>query len=266
MANVFWLNGKTMARPTNLRTMYDAVTATNIPRKAQMVAGYVDTISIPQWSVADWALFPDAVHVEIVKKATSIFGNVLDVEKGDATAAQIPGWLTAMRARGFVPSVYTSYSNWNAVQQAVNNAGIAHPPYWIADYSQNSMTWWPTLNGIDAIAWQYTDPGAYDISLVTPYWEGINGMVMELTDLVPVPNLDSNGNYTGDGADAPVSDLLRFSDASVRWLVEKWVPYVNGVLASIVTQVSALQNAQTPEQLTGTATVNVSLAPVPPAN
>jgi hypothetical protein len=163
-----------LTRPTNLRLMYDAVTASNIPRKAQIVAGYVDTIQIPQWSAADWQLFPASIHVQIVKKAASIFGNVLDVEPGDATNAQVPGWLTQMRAAGYVPSVYTSYSNWNAVYQTVSANGLSQPPYWIADYSQNRDTWWPTLNGIDAVAWQYADIGPYDLSLVAPYWEGID--------------------------------------------------------------------------------------------
>src|SRR5205807_8665171 len=110
-----------MPRPRNLRTMYDAVTATNIPRSAAIVAGYVDQIVLKPWSAADWALFPNSIHVQIVKKATSIYGNVLDVEPGDATVAQVPSWLTQMRTKGYVPSVYTSYSNWNAIQQAVNN-------------------------------------------------------------------------------------------------------------------------------------------------
>jgi hypothetical protein len=67
---------------------------------------------------------------------------------------------------------------------------------------------------------------------------------MELTDQVPVPNLDTNGNYAGDGAPAAVADLLRFSDASVRWLIEKWVPAVNSALAAIAASVAALQTAQ----------------------
>lgn len=176
-----------MSRPSNLRTMYDAVTASNIPRSAAIVAGYVDQIVLKPWSVADWNLFPNAIHVQIVKKASSIFGNVLDVEKGDATSAQVPGWLSRMRGMGFVPSVYTSYSNWNAVQSAVSAAGLTQPPYWIADYSQNPVTWWPTLNGIDAVAWQYTDfHNEYDLSLVAPFWEGIDNMALTPDDIAAI--------------------------------------------------------------------------------
>ena len=38
-----------------MRTMYDAVTAANIPREARMVAGYIDKIRLEPWSAADWA-------------------------------------------------------------------------------------------------------------------------------------------------------------------------------------------------------------------
>jgi hypothetical protein len=249
-----------MGRPLNLRVMYDAVTAGNIPRGAVMVAGYVDTITIPQWSVADWNLFPDAIHVQIVKKATSIFGNVLDVENGDATAAQVPGWLASMRSQSFVPSVYTSYSNWNAVQQAINSAGMAHPPYWIADYSQNTETWWPSLNGIDAVAWQCEDPGPYDLSLVAPYWEGIDEMTNPFTAYTaPAPILNTaDGSYSGSDADTQTSfdDYERFTNASVRWIIEQWIPGVNAQLAALTAAVAKLPVTS----VKGTATVDVELS------
>ena len=168
-----------MGRPTSLRTMYDSVNAYNIPPAAGIVAGYVPPSSFA-WTPAEWDVFPNAIKVTITPQVSGD-ADVLDVEPRDATAGQVPGWLVRQRNAGRIPSVYTSYSNWAAVQAAVNAAGIKHPPYWIADYSQNVDTWWPSLNGIDAVAWQYTDhSNLYDISLVAPYWEGIDGMTASL--------------------------------------------------------------------------------------
>jgi len=141
-----------------------------------MVAGYVDQIVIPPWTAADWALFPNAVKVEIVKKASSNWGHVLDVEPGDATPAQAPGWVQRRRQAGLAtPCIYVQKSSWATVQQAFRDANVPQPLYWIAHY--NDVKELPTLNGITAIAKQYhgNDPNNYDLSYVADYWPGVDG-------------------------------------------------------------------------------------------
>src|SRR3954469_25033329 len=114
--------------------MYDAVTAANIPAGAEMVAGYIDKIKLEPWSAADWARFPNAVKVTIVKKASTNDGHVLDVEPGDATPAEAPGWVRMRRAKGADPTVYMNASTWPAVRKAFADQGVEPPHYWVAKY------------------------------------------------------------------------------------------------------------------------------------
>lgn len=153
-----------------MRTMYDAVNAANIPPGAVMVAGYIDRIKLLPWSAADWARFPAAVHVTIVKKASTNDGHVLDVEPGDATPAEAPGWVLMRRVAGADPTVYCSWSAWPSVRAAFRAAGVAEPHYWIARYDGD-----PTIPA-GAVAKQYRGnvaPG-YDVSSVADYWPGVD--------------------------------------------------------------------------------------------
>jgi hypothetical protein len=156
-----------------VRTLYDAVTAANIlaaDRTPAMVAGYIDRIKLLPWSAADWALFPGAVKVTIVKKASTNDGHVLDVERGDAEPVEAPGWVKIRRAAGADPTVYCNASTWPAVRAAFSAAGVSEPHYWIAKYDGD-----PTIPA-GAVAKQYRGdvaPG-YDVSSVVDYWPGVD--------------------------------------------------------------------------------------------
>ncbi|MET9001008.1 hypothetical protein [Amycolatopsis sp. Hca4] len=153
-----------------MRTMYDAVTAAHIPATAAMVAGYIDRIKLAPWTDADWARFPNAVKVQIVKKATTNAGHVLDVEPGDATPAQAPGWVRMRRAAGADPTIYCNTATWPAVRSAFRSAGVAEPHYWIARFDGD-----PAIPA-GAVAKQYranVAPG-YDISSVADHWPGVD--------------------------------------------------------------------------------------------
>ncbi|MEV6877388.1 hypothetical protein [Amycolatopsis sp. NPDC051128] len=186
-----------------MRIMYDAVTARNIlkkDRRPALVAGYVDRIKLAPWTAADWALFPDAVKVRIVKKASTDDGHVLDVEPGDATPAQAPGWAAMRRRSGFAyPVVYCNRSTWPKVKKAFADQGVEPPLYWIA-----TATGKPEIPA-GAIAAQYlldVEPGI-DISVVADYWPGVDSPsvsrqpaepgveIMERITVTP-PNAGSN--------------------------------------------------------------------------
>jgi hypothetical protein len=179
-----------------VRTMYDAVTAANIPADAGMVAGYIDKIKLEPWSAADWERFPRATKVTIVKKAGTNAGHVLDVEPGDATPAEAPGWVRMRRAAGADPTIYCNLSTWPSVRAAFSDAGVAQPHYWIARYDGD-----PAIPD-GAVAKQYLGnvaPG-YDVSSVLDYWPGVdddNGSastgveIMERITVTP-PNADQN--------------------------------------------------------------------------
>jgi hypothetical protein len=160
-----------------MRTMYDSVTASDIPASAAMVAGY-DTGPYA-WSSADWNRFPDVPHVHIDTQASPPnTGQVLDVEEGDATPAQAPGWVVQRRAAGADPTIYCNASTWPAVIAAFRSAGVAQPHYWIAKYD-NVPSPMPSREGITAVAKQYADPGThgrghFDLTSVPGYWPGID--------------------------------------------------------------------------------------------
>jgi hypothetical protein len=148
------------------RTMYDAVTVANIPAGALMVAGYVDGHYANLAAMR--ARFPHALIVPIAVRASTNDGLVLDIETGDATPAEGPGWVTMRRAAGEDPSVYCNTSTWPAVKAAFASAGVTPPHYWVAQYDGN-----PAIPA-GAVAKQYSNPGPFDISAVADHWPGID--------------------------------------------------------------------------------------------
>ena len=154
------------------RTMYDSVTPSAIPRSARMVAGYLPP-SRYAWSAAEWALFPQARKVRIAIFADVNDGHVLDVEPGDATPAQAPGWVVMRRRAGVDPSVYCNASTWPTVRREFQRRGIREPHYWIAKYDNVARL----IPG--AVAKQYADPpthgrGHFDLSIVADHWPGVD--------------------------------------------------------------------------------------------
>ena len=152
------------------RTMYDSITAADIPAGAAMVAGYIDLSS--RWSAADWARFPNATKVRITRSASTNDGHVLDVERFLATPDQAPGWVQMRRAAGADPSVYCGAAALSTVQAAFAAAGVAQPHYWVAHYDNAPQV--PS----GCVAKQYindpTSGGHYDLSAVADYWPGVD--------------------------------------------------------------------------------------------
>lgn len=151
-----------------MATMYDSVTASDIPTTAEMVAGYVD--GRYAWSEADWGRFPNARKVRIAVSASTNDGDVLDVENGDATPAQAVGWAKMRRAAGISqPTCYVNRSNQGAVEEAFAAANEAPPTFWVATLDGTQL---PLVNGV--VACQYsgsnTSGGHYDLSTTVDGW------------------------------------------------------------------------------------------------
>lgn len=214
------------------RTMYDSVTATDIPADAEMVAGYVDRKK--PWTAADWARFPGVPHIRIATRASTT-GNgvdVLDVERGDATPAQAPGWINTQRALGYHrPTIYCPASLRAQVVAACDQNGphlVAGRDYdlWIARYRASATT--PPHNEPGAAATQYanadTSGGHYDLSLVaddgwphrtdspTPTPPGAN---MKNWKLI-VPTLD-DGKTTHNPDGSTVDHALLYNPDDGYW-------------------------------------------------
>jgi hypothetical protein len=238
--------------------MYDAVTVANVPADATLVAGYGDGY----WNnaAAFKARFPGAIVVEIAVSSHDNLGQVLDVETGDATPAEAPGWVQMRRAAGVHPTVYCNSSTWPQVRAAFASAGVAEPEWWIAQYD-NDPTLFP-----GTVAKQYADPGPYDLSSVAPFWPGIDPTPSEAD--VPLTPADAElvastllntrvpdqfrKDAHGQPQMTPVSQFFTFGDHHFDVL--------SGQISTLTATVEALAG-----QLTALVTAVEKLAPVAPA-
>lgn len=115
--------------------MCDSTTPAAIPASAAAVAGYVG---------GDFHTWPEIVHGWPHALRLSIAVNsgenaeCLDVEKGDATPADVPGWFHRQRAAGAAkPCFYSSASVVTELEGALAAAGIKRDEYrvWSAHYT-----------------------------------------------------------------------------------------------------------------------------------
>lgn len=150
------------------RTMFDACNPAHIPGDAAMVAGYIDGQCA--WPTAAWARFPNARKIRIATNPSTDDGDVIDVERGDATPDTAAGWLAMRRAAGRNPSLYCSVANMATVRARLAAHGIAAPPFWVAHYGVA-----PVIPA-GAVALQYANehPPGCDTSVVADYWPGID--------------------------------------------------------------------------------------------
>ena len=123
---------------TNL-TMYDSITINQIPKTAQYVAGYVGGYW-PTYSSLRKA-FPKATLLSIAVNATQN-ADVLDVETGDASIADVYAWINRQHARGVArPVIYIQASNVDRLMLTMNANGFKRSSYrlWSAHYAGNHI-------------------------------------------------------------------------------------------------------------------------------
>lgn len=133
------------------RTMYDGVTWENIPDNGP--AGTIVAVYRTGRYAADAAKvaarFPAAKYPVIwvdVNGSDPAGAQALDVEKGDATPAQAPGWVKARLAavKGSLPTVYCNRSTIASVASECAAAGLKLGVHW--------WLWVATLDGTDYVA------------------------------------------------------------------------------------------------------------------
>jgi hypothetical protein len=120
-------------RPTIV--MYDSVDVDAIPPDAVAVAGYTSG-RWPTW-VEIVQRFPRARRVSIAVNA-SHDADCLDIEKGDATPQEAPGWVKRQIARGVKrPKLYASVSQMPVVLAELRKAGLRRGQVllWTAHYT-----------------------------------------------------------------------------------------------------------------------------------
>lgn len=152
------------------RLMYDSTNPFDIPIDAEMVGGYIDGLF--KWSADGWARFSRAVRIHIAVFATTNAGHLLDVERGDATPEEAPGWVLRRRAGGAIPGIYCNLATWSAVKAAFDAQNVVQPLYVIAEWDNKPVL----IDG--AIGKQYADSVLtgkhYDLSIVSDYWPGVD--------------------------------------------------------------------------------------------
>lgn len=170
------------------RTLYDGITASEVPGDGWGVAGYVDG-RWPDFAALE-SRFPHVQHISITVSAQGT-ATVLDVEQDDATPAQAPGWAARMRARGIAhPVVYMNSATWQTVKDEFAAQGVAPPLYWVAQYDRVAVV------PAGAVAKQHTTTPGYDVSAVADYWPGVDpAPVPTTTPTTPTPEDDVTTYY-----------------------------------------------------------------------
>jgi hypothetical protein len=163
--------------------VYDAI-AGNIGHlpKGQQAAGYTTGSGGIAWSAADWNAHPGAVRIDQDTRAADHTADVLDVEGGAATPAEVPGWakLVLESYHGGVrpgqrsPAVYANLSTVTTVVNALTAAKITGVGLWIAHWNDNEPADAAQVMAgsgpYPVIGVQYTDAGLYDISVFSRTW------------------------------------------------------------------------------------------------
>jgi hypothetical protein len=203
------------------RTMYDSVTARDIPRDPDLVAGYVDGLFA--WSASDWQQFPVSVHVGISVNPDGNVGQVLDVEAGNATPQQAIPWIQRRRASGSFVSIYIAHQSADALAALLIPAGLGDVPLWIVD-ATGAPHLWPNSTATQYAVSSQTG-GHYDASLVADHWPGVDS-----APPVPLP------------IPVPVSGAVA---ADMFWtaaagLITSTLPDLNNRVAVVAGQLGAL--------------------------
>jgi hypothetical protein len=153
------------------RLMFDSVNYRAIPAGSELVAGYVDGRR-SKWPAEAWDAFPGRILVRIAVLATTNDGHVLDVETGNATPDEVPGWLAMRRAAGVDPTVYGNAETIRDVEAICIAAGVTLPHFWVANYNDD-----PTIPD-GCVAKQYREDKTQNIdySSVADYWPGVDAV------------------------------------------------------------------------------------------
>lgn len=186
---------------TNTNTMYDSTNASLIPSNATLMAGYINGKYPSYFQMA--IDHPQSTVLTITVKAHNpdgsyVIADILDIESGDATPAEAPGWTQAMRAlsRPVITNYCSRLGTWPDTKAAFVSAKVALPDFWIADYTGQ-----PHLVP-GSVATQWTDfDNDYDISQTNGSWPLSPTPIPPTPPLPPLPPLPPITTY-------PVGDKM----------------------------------------------------------
>lgn len=215
---------------TGLVTGHDSVTWQNIPRDTPVVAGYID--GIYAWPANAWSNF-SGFPLYIAVHASTNGGDVLDIEAGDATPDQGPGWVAKRRQQGHPnPGVYCSASVLGQVLGAFDAQGVPRPWTWVAAYPGCGSSLCGYAN---ALGHQYADPGPYDLSV----WDQAITTIRGGPTPVPV-------NHGGDEEMFPYTP----ADGRIYLLAGGHLHWLSGDEWNLMQWDLAVQNGSAPKAVT----------------
>jgi hypothetical protein len=163
------------------RVMYDSVDVGQIPRDAAAAAGYVGG-SWPTYENGELRRHCPNARLVSIAVASSHQAEELDIEPGDATPRDAPGFVRREHGNGIeCPGVYAAVSEMEAVLDELDAAGIHPDAYRIhtAHIGAGKHICGPGTCGLlrvkaDATQWTFTSQGRnLDESVCRPsFWVG----------------------------------------------------------------------------------------------
>lgn len=152
---------------------YDSIDPAHIPTGAPVAMGYVDG-RWPDFAAEAARLTLGGTFVVSISCFATDDADMLDVEAGNATPDQAPGWVLHQRAHGADPVVYCSASAWPAVRAAFWALNLREPAYGIADYDGDPSID-PSWLAAGCVGKQYRSDTAADLDYwtITEAWPGL---------------------------------------------------------------------------------------------
>lgn len=156
----------------------------SLPAGFAVLAGYSTGSGGVPWSAEQWADHPNAVRIDQSPENTAAdeTADVLDVETGAATFADIAPWALAARSAWAKatrpgqrhPAVYASKSNLTAVCNALAAAEVTGIGLFVADWTgsrEDAEAMLQASSGpYPVIGCQYADEGLYDVDVFLASW------------------------------------------------------------------------------------------------
>jgi hypothetical protein len=157
--------------------MADSTRPTQIPLKFRQKPNGVALYADGEYKAPAGVLatFPRVIQITVLGDAAARYARVIDVERGDARPADVPGFLDARKELGREGWVYCDRSTVLSVQEALE--GRPEPLWWIA--TLDGVYWTPEAVAADIAhhygahitparirAIQIADRDSYDLSLI----------------------------------------------------------------------------------------------------
>ncbi len=209
-----------------------SILATKVSR-AQAIAGYING-SFQNWPeiVSKYAASgKHLVSIDVVAEPSK-GAQCLDVERGDATVADAPGWVETTMANGrkardlrWFPKVYIQESNAAALVAELASKGVQRADYrlWTAHYTGSAHICGKVSCGceIEADATQWSNRYAslsLDINLCTPGFFDGPPSEPPVRPVEPKPVVKLGGVVLHGSLAEPVVTVVESSDAGKTWL------------------------------------------------